>query len=453
MSNLLPKYADQVRKWATPMLVILVSTICNVLPAGASDSAREPTSLLPECTAELPRVPVGMPASLQALVRTATVGDGQQVAGTPDIAVSSMEQLRQAMEDASPGHIIEIVPGSYRLEMPLKTGRAGTPSQPIVVRAARAGSVMIESAGEIAIKVNAPYWVFERLTVRGVCTEDSTCEHAFQVVGDGAHVILRDNRMEDFNAHLKVNGLQGRWPDDGILQGNVFWNSRPRHTRYPVAPIDIVAASDWQVLGNLVANFAKADGDGVAYGIFMKGSGAAGRIEKNVVICTVDHSMPGKAHGISFGGEGTGKRFCRDQICHHEFADGLLADNVIAHCSGYGVDDNRSIGSRIVRNTVIDTAGIVLRGRNAGAEIVDNLMEGEICGRNGGVASLRSNVRADERDALPRNGDLTCAFSPQVGLSGGAQTISDYLDRIRYGYTPDGATENARRCSWAVLNQ
>ena len=50
----------------------------------------------------------------------------------------------------------------------------------------------------------------------------------------------------------------------------------------------------------------------MAYGVFMKGASAQGRIERNLIICTTqDISQPGNRIGLSFGGGGT------DSHSHH----------------------------------------------------------------------------------------------------------------------------------------
>ena len=41
--------------------------------------------------------------------------------------------------------------------------------------------------------------------------------------------------MEDFNAHIKVNGEGGQWPDNGLVQYNTLTNSHPRTTVKTVA--------------------------------------------------------------------------------------------------------------------------------------------------------------------------------------------------------------------------
>jgi hypothetical protein len=100
----------------------------------------------------------------------------------------------------------------------------------VVVRADRPGSVTIEfDAGE-GFRVSAPYWRFENLTIRGACTQQEFCEHAFHVVGGAHHFAAVNNTILDFNAHFKINAEDGRFPDAGLIASNTLADSAPRQT-------------------------------------------------------------------------------------------------------------------------------------------------------------------------------------------------------------------------------
>lgn len=306
--------------------------------------------------------------------------------------VASVSEMVQAMRQARPGEIIEIQPGTYRLTSPLKTAAGGSAELPVTLRASLPGSVTLEIKSTEGMVISQPYWIIENLTVRGVCTEDSQCEHAMHVVGDGHHVIIRNNRIEDFNAHIKVNGLAGRWPDHGLIRFNTLSNSRPRRTHLPVTPIDIVGASHWQVADNLISRFIMGEGSQISYGVFMKGAGAHGRIERNLVICTPENiSQPGARVGISMGGGGTGKQYCRDGICAAEHSEGVVAHNIVAHCNDFGIDVNASDRITVGFNTLINTSGIDVRYAANATRVVGNLLEGRIRARHGSVVDAQMN--------------------------------------------------------------
>jgi parallel beta-helix repeat protein len=290
---------------------------------------------------------------------------------------------------------------------------------PVVVRAQQPGSVIIEFATVEGFVVAAPYWRFENLTVRGVCGDDSQCEHAFHVVANGAHFAAVNNTVLDFNAHFKINGDKGAFPDDGLIEGNTLANTHARKTAHPVTPIDLVAASGWTIRANLISDFIKAGGDRISYGAFAKGAGERNLFERNVVWCEQRlRGLLGQRVGLSLGGGGTGKPYCRDRQCISEQQQGVVRDNLIASCSDAGIYLNSASASRVEHNTVLDTAGIDVRFPTSSAELEGNLVDGAIRARNDAVLHLGDNrstapawsylgrhpVRALFRD--PDSGDL-----------------------------------------------
>ena len=215
-----------------------------------------------------------------------------------------------------------------------------------------------------------PHWVFKNLVWRGVCAWDGDCEHAIHVVGAARGLVLRNNRFEDFNAAIKVNGENGLWPDAGLLQFNILSIHRARRTDKPVTPFDLVGASHWQVQDNHFERFIKHGGNGISFGVFLKGGGASGRIERNLVVCTTEAvAQKGQRVGISLGGGGTDAGSCRRQPCDAEHSGGIVANNVVAHCNDAGVDVYRSPRSTVVHNTLVNTLGILVRYAPAQARL------------------------------------------------------------------------------------
>ncbi len=93
----------------------------------------------------------------------------------------------------------------------------------------------------------------------------------------------------------------------GWSRDNRIYNTAARRTENPVTPIDLVAASDWTIRGNLVADFVKDGSDRTSYGVFAKGGGSGNLLEGNTVLC--EHRLrgaPGRRVGLSFGGGGSG---------------------------------------------------------------------------------------------------------------------------------------------------
>lgn len=303
------------------------------------------------------------------------------------VSVETAEQTRAAISRAVPGDVITLQPGTYRFSgRAIPVDRAGAAPTPIIVRAERLGTVILEFELLEGFHVSAPYWKFENLVIRGVCSDDSDCEHAFHVVGGGARFSARNNYLQDFNAHIKVNGAEGRFPDDGVIENSTLVNSHVRRTDNPVTPIDLVAASHWRIEGNLIADFVKGEGDQTSYGAFAKGGGSGNQFLRNVVLC--EHRLqgkPGRRVALSFGGGGSERYGCRDQRCIVEHEVGLISDNLIAACSDVGIYLNRAARSVITHNTILDSAGIMVRYPESTADVQGNLVDGPIRRRDGAL--------------------------------------------------------------------
>jgi len=296
----------------------------------------------------------------------------------PAVIVDTPDALREAIAQAVPGAVITLLPGRYRFDgAPIEASRPGSAGQAITVRAQVPGSATLEFDQTEAFLVSAPYWTFENLDLRGVCQQHSHCEHGFHVVNQAKHFVARNNTLRDFNAHFKINGDRGAMPDGGLIEGNTLSNGSVRQTDNPVTLIDLVAASDWLVRGNLIADFAKGGGDQTSYGAFAKGGGRGNRFVGNIVLC--EHRLgrpPGRRVGLSFGGGGSDKNFCRDRQCITEHDEGVIESNLVAFCSDEGIYINRSARSRVLHNTLVDTAGIGVHYAQSSVELEGNLIDG-----------------------------------------------------------------------------
>lgn len=314
-------------------------------------------------------------------------------AGRAVLAINEA-QLEQALQQAKPGDVITLVPGTYRFSgRALTVDRPGTAAAPITLRAEPAGAARLEFALAEGFHVSVPYWTFENLDIRGVCSDHSACEHAFHVVGGAHHFTARNNTLSDFNAHFKINADKTAFPDRGRIEGNTLSNTAPRRTANPVTPIDLVAASHWLVRGNLITDFVRADSDAASYGAFAKGAGEGNRFERNIVLC--EHRLRGQRGarvGLSLGGGGTTADACRDKRCVVEHDAGVIEANLIAFCSDSGIDINRASRSRVLHNTLIDTGGISVRSPAASAEVEGNLVDGALFTRLGGSLHPRDNL-------------------------------------------------------------
>src|SRR3546814_1462175 len=82
--------------------------------------------------------------------------------------------------------------------------------------------------------------------------------------------------------------------------------------------------------------------------------------------------------GFSFGGGGTAQRFCRNNSCTNEHYDGVARSNVIMDCpNDVGIYLNKSKGTLIHNNALINTRGIDVRFAGTSALIVNTVIDGD----------------------------------------------------------------------------
>jgi hypothetical protein len=322
--------------------------------------------------------------TLPAMLGAAGARDGNDPVGQV-MAIAALPALEDAIDAAKPGDVLVLAPGHYRVsDHAIHITRQGTAAEPITIRAEHLGQVVLESDTTELFKVTAPFWQFENLVFRGVCADDSACEHAIHVAGDAAGTVIRNNRFEDFNAQIKVNGEQGAFPDRGVIEGNTLLDTVPRKTGNPVTPIDLVAANDWRIRGNLIADFQRADGTGTTYGAYVKGGGEDNVIERNLVICEWRLHEPGEHVGLSLGGGGTGEAFRRDAgQTDFEQQGGVIRDNLVVGCSDAGIYLNRAARSVVDHNTLLDTAGVQARTIETSGRAIANIVDSVIRARGG----------------------------------------------------------------------
>ena len=398
-----------------------------------------------------------------ALELPANIGASASRSGAPPVGrlrlIASQAALIDAVNTAVPGDVLQFVPGHYRFTgNQIGLGRPGAENAPIIIRAATLGDTVIEVDQVVLFKVQAPYWRFENLTVRGVCSDATYCEHVFHVVGAARGVVIRNNRLEDMNAQIKINGEEGQFPDGGSIEGNTIIDTKARETDNPITPIDMVAASNWQIANNFIADFARS-GDGAAtYGAFVKGAGQNNVLKRNVVLC--EWRLRGTRSpqvGLSLGGGGTGPMLTRTRDGSGlEQTGGVIRDNLIGFCNDDGVYVNKGNRSVIEHNTLIDTAGIDVRFALSSATVVANMVDGKIGSRDDAILRQEQNevgpllglfvgfhpVRSYFED--PASLDLTWTTRPPATDIGAGR--ADLCGRKRPDHPMPGAFEDYAAC-------
>ncbi|WP_374764413.1 chondroitinase-B domain-containing protein [Yunchengibacter salinarum] len=316
------------------------------------------------------------------------------------------EGLRLAVREAEAGDTLLLAPGDYALEgKKIKASASGTPESPITVRAETRGTVTLNARMMTVFHVTGANWVFENLDINGTCPRHGWCDHAIHLSGNADGVVIRDNRLRNFNAAIKGNGeiIDGQqvFPDDVVIAGNVMINESPRETRKSVTVVDVVGGRRWILRDNMIADFAKTEGNRVSYAAFFKGNSYDGVMERNLVMCEWKHRGSTRL-GLSLGGGGTtNPDFCEGRLCRIEHTRGIIRNNVIMNCpNDVGIYLNNAANSQILHNTILNTRGVDVRFNGSFATIANNVITGRIKNRDGGRHRAFANSMLDDPGLL-----------------------------------------------------
>ncbi|NOJ98318.1 PE-PGRS family protein [Corallococcus coralloides] len=336
-------------------------------------------------------------------------------------SISSVAELQTALSSAKAGDELVLEDGTYTVNANLTCAAEGTQAAPIIVRAKNRHAAVVRFNAQEGFKVSGRYWTFDGLTVEGICANDQNCEHAFHVTGHAENFVLRNSRVRDFNAQLKVNAAQngsGVWemPHRGLIENNEIYDTHARATSTPVTKLNIDTGDDWVVRDNELHDFSKQGG--ISYGAFMKSGGKRGLFERNRVLCVKDQPAGDTRIGLSFGGGGTGNQYCAPAFdpsvpCSPEHTDGIIRDNIVANCSDVAVYLNKAANTRVLFNTFIGTTGVDYRYAASTGEAIGNVLTGVIRNRDsatGTQSNNRSNVTTTTFASwyvAPLKGDLT----------------------------------------------
>ena len=186
-----------------------------------------------------------------------------------------------------------------------------------------------------------------------------------------------------------------------------------------MTPIDIVGGNGWIIKGNYIADFAKAKGNQISYGAFLKGGGRHGLFDANFVNCEWRHSG-GQRVGLSFGGGGTPASL-KPAGLDDEHRGGIMRNNIIMNCpNAEGIYINKASDIKILHNTIYRAFGVLLRFPGTEAQIKNNIISGAV--------ALRDDAKSEDEN------NLETGFAVGAYIPGGAiywqRRISDY--HIKY---------------------
>ncbi|MFB9936598.1 right-handed parallel beta-helix repeat-containing protein [Photobacterium aphoticum] len=337
---------------------------------------------------------------------------------TATLTVDNPRALTLALRQVEPGQTIVIRDGHYALKGKRFniSKKPGTALLPIRLIAETRGNVTLALDSREGIVIDQPYWRIEGIHFIGTCHSHSRCDHALHIVGDADNTRIAHNTFYDFNAAIKVNKSGIQYPDQGLIEHNIFGNHQPRNTHYSVTPINVDHGNDWVVRKNIIHDFIKLGGNRVSYGAFMKGGVTGGIFEQNLVICnTSQQRYPGSQVGLSFGGGGMSQASRRDNA-NFEVSDTIMRNNIIMHCNDVGIYSQKAVDVTVHNNTLYNTAGIDVRFPVSTASVYNNILNGRIKARDDATLQSENNL-ISTYSFIRNNNGLNAIFStPQNGI-------------------------------------
>ena len=329
----------------------------------------------------------------------------QNFSGFQPIYVDSIDALLNILDNPSASYLITMAPGVYKFSgRPVKLERSGM-NFPIVISGGEYGNVIFELDKKVGFEIDSPFWHFDSIIFKGTCDKDSSCDHAFHLKAGADNVIFTNNDFVNFNAAIKSNGEVDKqtalsaFPSYVNISHNRFYNEWVRNTHLPVTPIDVVGGKGWRIEHNFISDFAKALGNRVAYGAFLKGGSQNGTFYKNVVACS--YKLPflnfsDTRVGLSFGGGGTSPEFCQSESrgCQYEHYNGNMDSNVIFNClTDVSVYINKSQQIKMVSNVLLNSLGINIANASSDIDVRENILHGNILVNNSELGNdIENNI-------------------------------------------------------------
>jgi hypothetical protein len=299
------------------------------------------------------------------------------------VTVASEAEILAAIAAAAPGDVITVSPGTYDFNQLIYVQNHGEASARVFLRAEDLGTVRFNLSHVENFKIQAMYWIFENIHFFGDCSSGDSCEHAFHIVADADDVIFRNNEIENFASHVKLNGeVVGSGPAKSFPDRTMFINNFWHNTRYVTndAPHNILnldGGKDHVVRGNIFADYSAPDTlPKSASAVYPKASALRILIEQNLIVCEKVRTEGETGRGIQLGDgapasicdgdlDGDGSGDCEE---NGQSQEALVRNNIIMNCDNGGSSAGIMVGSdresMLYHNTVYNVGA-----RNAGFHI------------------------------------------------------------------------------------
>ncbi len=292
------------------------------------------------------------------------------------VRVNSVQAMRDAMNQARPGDLIRIAPGSYTLTQQFWIETRGTAVNPIYLIADGVrGSVSFRSTGDESFNVGggASYLVFEGFEVH------DTQSDVFHIQDGAHHITLRNLNLHDagFDGdvlkinqahHVTIEGCDLARPGRRPSGNEAFWQEA----------LDLVDVDDTIIRRNFIHDVGNMAG-------YVKGGSKRALIEENVI-----DFQRGGADGNPIWGIGGWTDAELLQSEQYEAIDTIFRKNVIAHGAYGGLALFDAKNTLIENNLFLNNAAAIIQARagNAPRESTDGV-------------TLRNNTIVDTNGRMP----------------------------------------------------
>lgn len=366
-----------------------------------------------------------MPAFLTVLACTGTGDCIDQYQDT--IIVSNVAELVNAVEQANQRGNLTILleDGTYILDdmlwisgVNVTLRSLSTNRDAVIVR----GHGMDGDVSHI-FQASGDYFTLADMTIGWVAN------HAVQIHGeeDADYPHIYNVRFFDTGEQmLKVSFASGDGTssDGGIVEGCVFEYSGGVGPQYYIGGIDAHQTNDWIIRGNIFMGIRSPEEELAEHAIHFWSDSSGTLIERNVIInCD---------RGIGFG------------LGDRGHSGGVIKNNFVYTTRDVGIGLENASNAKVYNNTVFtenyDNSIEYRFSGSYGISIINNLTNAQITSRDGGRATVETNVTSAEESWFvdATGGDLHLAEPVPTVIDQG-QFLSDVTDDIDSEGRPHGS--------------